>query len=97
MVQFNVDSGEVLQGALSARRHGDAIRNEVQTMTALLTQMEQSWRGGASAAFQTALGQWRTTQQQVEASLAALARALDSAARQYAEVEGANARLFQQQ
>jgi len=96
MVQFNVDSGEVALGAASARRHGEAIRTEVQAMTALLTQMEASWRGGAAAAFQAALGQWRVTQQQVEASLAALAHALDAAARQYAEVEGANARLFQQ-
>ena len=95
MVQFNVDSAQVAQGALSARRHGDAIRAEVQSMTALLTQMEGAWRGGAAAAFQSALGQWRMTQQQVETSLAALAGALDAAARQYADVEGANLRLFQ--
>lgn len=94
MVQFNVDSGQVSQGAFAARRHGDAIRGEVQAMTALLTQMEGVWRGGASVAFQSALGQWRVTQQQVEASLTALADALDVAARQYADVEGANLRLF---
>lgn len=94
MVQFNVDSAQVAQGALAARRHGEAIRGEVQAMTALLTQMEGTWRGGAATAFQSALGQWRMTQQQVEASLAALANALDAAARQYAEVEGANLRMF---
>lgn len=95
MVQFNVDSGQVAQGALAARRHGEAIRSEVQAMTALLTQMEGTWRGGAAMAFQSALGQWRVTHQQVESSLAALAQALDSAARQYAEVENVNARMFQ--
>lgn len=95
MVQFNVDSALVEQGALSARRHGEAIRNEVQAMTAVLTQMEGVWRGGAAAAFQAALGQWKLTQQQVEVSLTALATALNAAARQYSEVEGANMRLFQ--
>jgi len=95
MVQFSVDSGQVTHGALAARRHGEAIRSEVQAMTALLTQMEGSWRGGAAAAFQSALGQWRGTQQQVESALAALAQALDAAARQYSEVENMNARMFQ--
>lgn len=94
MVQFNVDSAQVAQGALAARRHGEAIRGEVQAMTALLTQMEGTWRGGAAAAFQSALGQWRLTQRQVEEALAALATALDAAARQYAEVEDANLRMF---
>lgn len=95
MVQFNVDSAQVAQGAFAARRHGEAITGEVRAMTALLTQMEGTWRGGAAAAFQSALGQWRVTQQQVEASLAALATALDAAARQYAEVEEVNLRMFQ--
>ncbi len=94
MVQFNVDSAQVAQGALAARRHGEAIRGEVQAMTALLSQMEGTWRGGAAAAFQSALGQWRVTQQQVESALAALANALDTAAQQYAEVESVNARMF---
>lgn len=94
MVQFNVDSAQVAQGALSARRHGEAIRAEVQSMTALLTQMEGTWRGGAATAFQSALGQWRMTQQQVESALEALANALDAAARQYAEVENVNMRMF---
>lgn len=94
MVQFNVDSAEVAHGALAARRHGDTIRSEVQAMTALLTQMEGTWRGGAAAAFQSALGQWRVTQQQVESALGELANALDAAARQYAEVEQVNARMF---
>lgn len=95
MVQFNVDSAQVEQGALSARRHGEAIKSEVQAMTSVLMQMEGTWTGGAAAAFQSALGQWRVTQQQVEASLEALAAALNAAARQYSEVEGANLRLFQ--
>lgn len=94
MVQFNVDSSMVAQGALSARRHGEAIRNEVASMTALLGQLEGTWRGGAAMAFQDALAQWRVTQQQVESALGALATALNTAAQQYADVEGANLRMF---
>lgn len=94
MVQFNVDSAQVAQGALAARRHGESIRSEVQTMTALLTQMEGAWHGGAATAFQSALSQWRTTQHQVESALGSLATALDTAARQYAEVESINAAMF---
>jgi len=94
MVQFNVDSQQVAQGALAARRHGDAIRGEVQSLTTLLTHMEGSWHGAASAAFQSALGQWRATQQQVEDSLGALATALDTAAQQYADVENINTTMF---
>lgn len=94
MVQFNVDSAQVAQGALAARRHGDAIRSEVQAMTVLLTQMEGSWRGGAAAAFQSTLAQWRATQQQVETALGSLANALDVAAQQYAEVESTNLQMF---
>jgi len=94
MVQFNVDSAQVAHGALAARRHGEAIRGEVQAMTALLTQMEGTWRGGAATAFQSALGQWRVTQQQVESALESLATALDAAARQYADVENVNMRMF---
>lgn len=94
MVQFNVDSAQVAQGALAARRHGDAIRSEVQAMTSLLTQMESAWQGSAAGAFQSALHEWRLTQQHVESALAALAAALDVSARQYEEVETTNLRMF---
>src|SRR5690625_7348677 len=86
MVQFNVDSAQVAHGALAARRHGEAIRGEVQAMTALLTQMEGTWRGGAATAFQSALGQWRGTQQKGESAVEAIATAVDAAGRHDAHV-----------
>ena len=39
-------------------------------------------------------GDWTATQQRVEQSLAAIGQALGQAARQYADVELANARMF---
>jgi hypothetical protein len=41
------------------------------------------------------VAEWTATQQRVEENLAAINQALTFAAQQYAEIESANARLFQ--
>ena len=70
------------------------IQSEVSGLLGQLTGLQSSWSGQASAAFQGAVADWRSTQLHVEQSLAGLNRALAIAASQYADAEQANARLF---
>ena len=59
-----------------------------------LVDLQSSWGGQASTAFQSVLADWNATQQRVEESLAAINGALGHAGRGYAEVEERNARMF---
>ena len=70
------------------------IQGEVAGLHGQLVALQGSWTGQASAGFQTVVTDWKATQQRVEESLAAIGQALDLAARQYADVELANAQLF---
>lgn len=94
MPRFEVDSAEVAQAAAAARSSATIINTEVTNMMRHLTSLQASWRGGASSAFTGLITEWRATQQQVETSLENISAALDSSARQYADVEAANLRLF---
>lgn len=94
MTMFQVDSEHVAQTAESARATADRLSADTVALTTLLTGLQSSWTGTASSAFQTALADWRSTQQVVEQSLAGIQQALVAAGVQYADVEQANARLF---
>jgi len=94
MPRFEVDSAEVAQAGAAARASAAVINTEVTNMMRHLTSLQASWRGGASAAFSGLITEWRATQQHVETSLENISMALDSSARQYADVESANLRLF---
>lgn len=94
MSRFEVDSAEVARAAGSARTSAAAISTEVANMMRYLTNLQTSWKGGASSAFTGVLMDWRATQQQVETSLEGISAALDSSARQYADVEAQTTRMF---
>ncbi|RQP09074.1 MAG: WXG100 family type VII secretion target [Microbacteriaceae bacterium] len=94
MSTFQVDSEAVLAHAAAARQTVGRIQSEVAALHAQLEQLQSTWRGGAATAFQGVVAEWRTTQQRVEESLAAIGTALAQAGQQYAEIEQHNTRLF---
>lgn len=97
MSAFHIDSATVL--AASQRVAGIAARLSEDSVHLLteLTGLESSWSGQAALAFQSTVAQWRHTSQVVEQSLMSIQQALTHAANSYAEVEAANARMFQGQ
>ncbi|MCM3655841.1 WXG100 family type VII secretion target [Agromyces mediolanus] len=94
MTSYAVDSGQVLGATQVVQSTIDRLQSEVGALVAQLAGLQSVWSGSASAAFQGAVADWRATQQQVEANLAALRQALTMAGTAYAEAEQANTRLF---
>ena len=94
MAMFTVDSDAVLAQSAAIRGTVDRIQGESQAMLGQLVQLQSTWTGQASAAFQETVERWRATQRQVEEALAAVTLALESAGRHYADAEVTNAALF---
>jgi len=94
MAMFTVDSDAVLAQSAAIRGTVDRIQGESQAMLGQLVQLQSTWTGQASAAFQETVERWRATQRQVEEALAAITLALESAGRHYADAEVTNAALF---
>ena len=94
VTSYQVDSEAVSGASGAARATSDRIQAEVAAMLGQLTNLQSSWSGQASVAFQTLVSDWRATQQRVTENLDAINAALALAAQQYAEIEQANARLF---
>ena len=70
------------------------IQGEVGALHGQLVNLQSSWTGQASVAFQGIVSDWKATQQRVEESLSGISMALAQAGRHYAEIEQQNARLF---
>jgi len=94
MTRYQVDSDAVTAATGTVRGAMSRIQGEVSGLHGQLVALQGAWTGQASAGFQTAVNDWKLTQQRVEESLAMLGAALDQAGRQYADVEAQNARLF---
>jgi early secretory antigenic target protein ESAT-6 len=94
MTRYQVDSEAVAAATGTVRTTMGRIQAEVAQLHSQLAGLQGAWTGQASAGFQTVVSDWRATQQRVEESLGAMGVALDHAARQYADVELANAALF---
>lgn len=95
MTRYHIDSDAVLQATQQAKATISRVQSDIQQLTASLQALQSSWSGQASMAFQSVLGEWRTTQHQVEAQLLSITDALGHAATHYVELEHANTRLFQ--
>jgi WXG100 family type VII secretion target len=72
----------------------DRISADVQTMKRGLDELQATWRGSAATNFHALVTEWTLTQGKVEASLASINLALNSAAATYAEAEQGNAQRF---
>lgn len=94
MSRFEVDSAQVRAASAKVAATTTAVREEVATMMRHLEELRGSWRGTAAEAFSGVVREWSVTQRRVEDSLEQITRALDAAARSYAEAEQAASRLF---
>ncbi|MGW8484543.1 WXG100 family type VII secretion target [Microbacterium sp. NPDC055903] len=94
MTVFSVDTDAVHATTAAARGTVDRLQAESAALAAQLAQLQSSWTGSASAAFQACGEQWRIAQQQVEQALASISTALGTAATQYADADQYSASLF---
>lgn len=94
MSVFTVDTDAVQAAHGAARATMERLQGESTALMAQLTQLQSSWTGSASAAFQQCSEQWRGAQMHLEQVLASISTALASAANQYAEADQYSANLF---
>ena len=94
MAVYSVDSDAVLSATTAVRSTADRLQGDTSAMLSQLTQLQSSWTGTASIAFQGVLDRWRLAQQQIEQSLGEISAALSTAAQQYADAEQLSAGLF---
>ncbi|HWH25180.1 MAG TPA: WXG100 family type VII secretion target [Pseudolysinimonas sp.] len=94
MTRYQVDSEAVVAATAGAQATMSRIEGEVAGLLSQLVNLESSWTGQAAASFQSAVGDWRATQQRVHESMGLINRALAQAGQTYAETEAGNARLF---
>ncbi len=94
MTVFTVDSDAVLAATATIRATGDRVQTETAAMLGQLTQLQGSWTGSASVAFQSVIERWRAAQREVEAALGDISTALGTVGQQYAQTEVAAAGMF---
>ena len=94
MTRYQVDSDEVLGASTAVRATISRIQSESASLQSQLVNLQNSWSGQASVAFQGLALDWKATQNRVDETLGAVSQALTMAGQQYAEIEAANARLF---
>jgi WXG100 family type VII secretion target len=94
MAVFSVDSDAVLSATHSIRATGDRVQSETASLLGQLTQLQGSWTGAASVAFQSVVERWRAAQRELDAALGDISRALGTAGQQYAQTEQATAGMF---
>jgi early secretory antigenic target protein ESAT-6 len=94
MTRYQVDSDIVMGATGSVRARIETIQGEVQAMMQQLTELQSTWTGEASNAFQGVVADWRGTQRRVEESAIHINTALARAGAQYSEIERSNAGLF---
>ncbi len=94
MSVFTVDTEAVQAANTAALATMSRLQSESTTLMAQLTQLQSSWVGSASTAFQGCVEQWRTASVQVEQVLESIGSALGSAATQYADADQYSAGLF---
>ncbi|WP_312172238.1 WXG100 family type VII secretion target [Microbacterium sp.] len=94
MSVFTVDTEAVGAAHGSALATMERLRAEAATLMAQLTQLQSTWVGTASNAFQSCAEQWRGAQIHVEQALESIGTGLGSAATQYADADQYSASLF---
>lgn len=95
MTRYTVDSEAVIGAAGAISGTVARLQSDAGSLHSQLDALQGSWSGQAAIAFQGVVAQWRTAQSGLEQALAGIDRALRTASQQYAEIELANARLFQ--
>ncbi|MDF2562532.1 MAG: type secretion protein [Microbacterium sp.] len=94
MSVFTVDTEAVHAAHAATRATIARLQSESATLMAQLRQLQSSWVGSASAAFQGCAEQWQGAQLHVEQVLDSIGTSLGSAASQYADADQYSASLF---
>ena len=94
MSVFTVDTDAVESAHAATRATIERLRSESTTLMAQLRQLQSSWVGNASNAFQGCAEQWQGAQLHVEQVLDSIGTSLGSAATQYADADQYSASLF---
>lgn len=94
MSVFTVDTEAVQSAHGATQATMSRLQGESAALMAQLGQLQSSWVGTASNAFQTCAEQWRGAQLHVEQVLDSIGSALGSAATQYADADQYSASLF---
>jgi 6 kDa early secretory antigenic target len=94
MTFFQVDSERVFAANANIQTSITRLNQEVSSLHAQLTALQDSWQGTAANSFQELMQRWRVSADSLEASLGQIGQALQTAAQQYQEIESANQRLF---
>jgi len=94
MTRFLVDSEEVLAANTVVQSTIQKLQGDVDTLHTQLNSLQSSWQGQAANSFQDLATRWRSTAALVQQQLSEIGQALALAAKQYAEIEAANQRLF---
>ncbi|GAT73968.1 WXG100 family type VII secretion target [Microbacterium hydrocarbonoxydans] len=94
MSVFTVDTEAVTAAHGAARATMERLRTESATLMSQLTQLQSSWVGTASDAFQGCAEQWRGAALHVEQTLESIGSSLGAAATQYADADRYSASLF---
>jgi len=94
MPVYTVDTEAVFAATGATKATMERLRAESLALKAQLTQLQSSWTGAASVAFQGCSDQWSAAQLHVEQVLDSIGTALGSAASQYSEADSYSASLF---
>ncbi|HCS61419.1 MAG TPA: WXG100 family type VII secretion target [Microbacterium sp.] len=94
MSVYTVDTEAVFAATGATKATIERLRSESLALKAQLTQLQSSWTGAASVAFQGCSDQWSAAQMHVEQVLDSIGTALGSAASQYSEADQYSASLF---
>lgn len=94
MAVFQIDTGDLTAKAGTVEATLGRIQSDVSSMEGQLRQLQETWKGSASGAFQDVLTQWRSTQVQVEQALSSVRQAMALASQQYEDTELTNAKMF---
>lgn len=89
-----VDSEQVLATNTVVQHTIEKLQTDVSTLHNQLISLQSSWQGQAANSFQELATKWRTTAGLVQEQLGEIGQALTLAAKQYAEIEAVNQRLF---
>lgn len=94
MSVFTVDTDAVHAAHAATRATIERLQSESATLMAQLRQLQSTWSGTASNAFQTCAEQWQGAQVHVEQVLDSIGTSLGSVATQYADADQYSASLF---
>lgn len=94
MAFLQIDTADLMAKSQTVEATLGRIQTDVNSMETQLRQLQDSWKGSAGGAFQEVLTQWRSTQAQVEQSLASVRQAMAQASTQYEDTESAATAMF---